>query len=114
MRLILASSRGLLGGWLMAMTIPLLIDARAIAAWSAAGLHDQIRIALAASELLGAALFAFEGSALAGLTLLLASFTAAAAIHWHHGEKPWWLAMYATTGILLLYFTHRFRRQNIK
>jgi hypothetical protein len=114
MRLILASSRGLLGGWLVAMSIPLLIDPRAVAAWSATGLHDPIRIGLAAGELLGAALFAFEGSALAGLMLLLASFTAAAAIHLHHGERPWWLAMYATTGILLLYFTHRFRRQNIR
>jgi hypothetical protein len=114
MRLILASSRGLLGGWLMAMTISLLIDARAIAAWSAAGFHDFIRIALAASELLGAALFAFEVSALAGLTLLLASFIAVAAIHLHHGQRPWWLAMYAITGVLLLYFTLRFRRQTIK
>jgi hypothetical protein len=114
MRVILASARGLLGGWLIAMTIPLLLDPRAIAGWSAVGLHDHIRIGLAATEMLGAALFAFEGSAVTGLLLLLASFIAAAAIHLYHGDRPWWLALYATSGIVLLYFTHRFRRQNIK
>jgi hypothetical protein len=49
MRLSLASGRGLPGGWLIAMTIPLLADPRVIAAWSAAGLYDQYRIGLAAT-----------------------------------------------------------------
>jgi hypothetical protein len=97
-RIILASARGLLGGWLIAMTIPLLINQRAITALSAAGLHDQYRVALAAIEMLGAALFAFEAPAAVGLVLLLASFIAAAAIHLYHGDKPWWLAVYATAG----------------
>jgi hypothetical protein len=88
MQLILAVSRGLLGDWLMAMSIPLLIARRAIAAWSAAGLHGPIRTGPAANELPGAALCALEGSAHAGLMLLLASSTAAAAIHLHHWEKP--------------------------
>jgi hypothetical protein len=87
MRLILAGSRGLLGDWLMPMTNPLLIAPRAIAAWSAAGLHGPIRTGPSANELPGAALCAFEGSALAGLMLLLASSTAAAAIHLHHWEN---------------------------
>jgi hypothetical protein len=114
MRLILASGRGLLGGWLMAMAIPLLLDPGAIAGWPAAGLHDHGRIGLAAVELLGAALVALEGTAVAGLMLLLVSFAAAAAIHLHQGDKPWPLAMYASAGILLLYLTRRVRRQDIK
>lgn len=114
MRVSLASGRGLLGGWLMAMAIPLLIDPRAIAGWSAAGFHDHLRIALAVIELLGAALFAFESSAVAGFLLLLASFIAAAAIHLHHGDKPWWLAVYAAAAILLLHFTRRACRQDMK
>jgi hypothetical protein len=114
MRMMLASGRGLLGGWLIAMAIPLLMDPRAIAAWSATGFHDHIRIGLAAIEVLGGALFAFEGSAVAGLVLLLASFVAAAAIHLYHGDRPWWLAAYSTAGILLLYFTRRVHRHNIK
>jgi hypothetical protein len=114
MRVILASSRGLLGGWLMAMTMPLMINPRAVADWSATGLHDELRVGLAAIEVLGAALFAFDGTALAGLLLLLISFIAAAVIHLRLGDRPWWLAGYAIAGILLLYFTHRVRRQNIK
>jgi hypothetical protein len=114
MRMMLASGRGLLGGWLIAMAIPLLIDPRAISGWSATGLHDNIRIGLAAVEVLGGALFAFEGSSVAGLVLLLAAFLAAAAIHLYHGDKPWQLAVYSTTGMLLLYFTRRVHRPKIK
>jgi hypothetical protein len=110
MRVILASGRGLLGGWLMAMTVPLLHDPRAIAGWSAAGLHDTIRIGLAATELIGAALFAIERTAASGLVLLLISFSAAAAIHLRLGDRPWWLAGYAIAGILLFYLTHRIRQ----
>jgi hypothetical protein len=114
MQLILASSRGVLCGWLTALTIPPLIDPRAIAACSAAALHDPIRSEPAANELFGAALCAFEGSALAGLKLLPASFTAAAAIDLRHGEIPRWLALSAAMGILLPYVMHRFRHRNIK
>jgi len=107
MRVILASSRGLLSGWLIAATIPLLIDAHTIVAWSAAGLGNRSRVGLAAIELLGAALFAFELPVVAGSALLLASFIAAAVIHIQHDEMPWWLAVYSFAGILLLYFTRR-------
>lgn len=94
------------------MTVPLLHDPHAIAGLSAAGLHDPLRIGLAATELMGAALFAFEATAGAALLLLLISFAVAAVIHLHLGDKPWWLAAYAIAGILLLYFTHRVRRKN--
>ena len=39
MRVILASGRGLLSGWLIAATISLLIDPHTIVAWSAAVIH---------------------------------------------------------------------------
>ena len=107
MRVILASGRGLLSGWLIAATIPLLIDPHTIVAWSAAGLGNRSRVGLAAIELLGAALFAFELPVVTGFVLLLASFIAAAVIHIHHDEMPWWLAVYSFAGILLLYFTRR-------
>jgi hypothetical protein len=80
MRVILASGRGLLSGWLIAATVPLLVDSHSIAAWSAAGVGDGWRVGLAAMELLGAALFAFEVPAVAGFALLLASFVIAANI----------------------------------
>ncbi len=112
--MILASGRGLLGGWLMAMAAPLLFDPRAIVGWSATGFHDRLRVGLALVELLGAALFAFEGAAVAGFLLLLASFISAAAIHLHHGDKPWWLAVYAAAAMLLLHFTRRACRQDMK
>ena len=107
MRLILASGRGLLSGWLIALTIPLLIDPHTIAVWSAAGLGDRSRVGLAIIELLGAALFAFEVPIVVGLSLLFASFIPAAAIHIRHNEMPWWLGAYAIAGLLLLHFTRR-------
>jgi hypothetical protein len=105
MRTILASGRGLLSGWLIAATVPLLTDARAIAAWSATGLWDPFRSGLAGIELLGAALFAFEATVVAGLVLLLGSFVAAALIHVHHYQMPWWLALYALAALVLWYRT---------
>ncbi len=110
MRLILASARGLLGGWIIALTVPLLIDPHAIAAWSAVGLGNRSRMLLAAAELLGAALFAFETPILAGLALLMAAFVAAGVLHLHHGETPWWLVAYAVVALLLWRFTVRSRR----
>ena len=72
MRVILTSGQGLLSGWLIAATIPLLIDPHTIAAWFVAGLGDRSRVGLASVELFGAALFAFELSVVAGFALLLA------------------------------------------
>jgi hypothetical protein len=107
MRLTLASARGLFGGWLLAHTLPLLIDHREIGAWQAIGLGDHLRIALAAIELLGAVLFAFEATLSAGLALLLVAFAIAALIHFHHGQIPWWLAGYAIASVLLWYFSRK-------
>jgi hypothetical protein len=109
-RVNVASGRGLLAGWLIAMTIPLLIDPRSITAWSAAGLGDAYRITLAAIEVAGAMLFAFERVALAGFALLLASFIPAAIIHIHHDEAPWRLALYSVAAILLSLYTLRAQR----
>jgi len=106
-RVMLASGRGLLGGWLIAATIPLLFNPHAIAAWSAAGLGDGTRIALAAIEIAGAALFAFDRAALAGCVLMLPTFISAADIHVRHDDAPWWLALYSIAAILLLLFTRR-------
>jgi hypothetical protein len=106
-RVSLASSRGLLGGWLIAASAPLLLDPHMIAQWHAAGLGDWSRVVLATLEILGAAMFAFERTGLAGFALLLASFVSAAVIHLHHGQAPWWLAVYAIMGAVLLYFTRR-------
>jgi hypothetical protein len=108
-RAIVASGRGLLSGWLIAATIPLLVDPHTIATWSAAGVGDRWRVALAAIELPGAMLFAFELPAVVGFVLLLASFVIAAVIHISHDEMPWWLAVYLIAGILLLYCTRRAR-----
>jgi hypothetical protein len=105
MRLILASARGLLGGWLVAVTMPLLFDPHVVAAWDAAGLGNRSRVALATLELLGAVLFAFDAQAATGFALLLVSFIAAATLHLHLHEIPWWLAAYAIVGGLLLRFT---------
>ena len=107
MREILASSRGLMSGWLISATIPLLISPHAIAASSAAGLSDLSRAGLASVELLGAALFAFERPMAAGMALLLASFIFAALIHFQRGQMPWPLAVYSIAGVLLLYLTRR-------
>jgi hypothetical protein len=107
MRVILASGRGLLSGWLIALTIPLLIDPHTIAAWSSAGVGDQSRVGLAVVELLGAALFAFEVPIVVGFWLLVASFILAAVIHIRHNETPWWLGAYSVAGSFLLYFTRR-------
>jgi hypothetical protein len=103
-RLTLASARGLFGGWLLAHTLPLLIDHREIGVWQAIGLGDHLRIGLAAIELLGAVLFAFEATVRAGLALLLTAFVIAALIHIHHGQLPWWLAGYAIAAVLLWHF----------
>jgi hypothetical protein len=107
MRSSVASGRGLLSGWLIAATVPLLADPHAIAAASAAGLGARSRVALAAVEVLGAALFAFEFSVVAGFALLLVAFIAAAAIHMHQNEMPWWLVGYTLAGMALLYCTLR-------
>jgi len=104
-RLTLASARGLLSGWIIALTIPLLIDPRTIAAWSAAGLGGRPRLLLAVIELLGAALFAFETSVVAGLVLLMLTFVAAGAAHLHQGQIPWWLLAYAIAATLLGRYT---------
>jgi hypothetical protein len=105
MRLRLASVRGLFGGWLLAHTLPLLIDHREIGTWQAIGLGDRLRIGLATIELLGAVLFAFEATVSTGLALLLTAFAIAALIHIHHGQVPWWLAGYAIAAVLLWYFS---------
>ncbi len=109
MRVILGSWRGIMSGWLIAATVPLLADPRSIGAWTAAGLSDEARIGLATAELFGAGLFAFEITAAAGFALLLGSFIAVATIHIHHREMPWWLAAYSIAGLLLLYLTRRQR-----
>jgi hypothetical protein len=107
----LASGRGLLSGGIIAMTFPLLVNAHAIAASSSAGLGDVSRIGLTTVEMLGAALFAFEIPVVAGYALLLVSFGVAALIHAHHHETPWWLALYAIVGAVLLYLTRRAMRE---
>jgi len=106
-RLTLASARGLLSGWLIALTLPLLVDPHAISAWSAAGLGSRSRMLLAAVELLGAALFAFEAQVVAGLVLLIVSFAGAGVVHLRHGELPWWLAAYSIIATVLWRFTVR-------
>ena len=45
---------------------------------------------LAAVELLGAALFAFETPLVAGWALLMASFGAGGLVHLQYGEMGWW------------------------
>jgi hypothetical protein len=107
MRIIIASGRGLLSGWLIAATFPMLADPHAIVAWAAVGLGARSRVGLAAVEMLGAGLFAFERPVVAGFVLLLGSFIAAAAIHIHHNEMPWWLAAYSVAGFVLLCCTRR-------
>jgi hypothetical protein len=107
MRIILASARGLLSGWLIAATLPLLADPQAVTAWTATGHGDRARFALAATELLGAALFAFESPVTAGCVLLMGSLVAAAVIHLHLHQLPWSLAPYALTALLLWLGTRR-------
>jgi hypothetical protein len=106
-RVAVASTRGILSGWLLKATLPLLVSPHAIAEWTAAGVGDRARVALAATELLGAALFAFERSAIAGFFLLALSFADAAVIHVQHREMPWWLGGYFVASALLLYWTRR-------
>jgi hypothetical protein len=108
-RVDLSSCRGLLSGWLAAVTVPLLIHPHSIAAASAAGLGDGARIALATGEIVGAALFAFERTAMAGFTLLMMTFVVAAVIHVHLGDRPYSLAAYSIAGAILLYLTQRRR-----
>jgi len=107
MRLTLVSLRGLLGGWLLAHTLPLLISQQEIGGWSAMGLGDHLRIGLATIELLGAVLFALEATVNAGLALLLTAFVIAALIHIHHGQAAGWLAGYAIATVLLWYFSRK-------
>jgi hypothetical protein len=109
-RLIAASARGLLGGWLLALAVPLLSDAVTISEWSASGLRDQARSGLAIVEILGAALFAFEPLITIGFALLLAALAFAAALHIHFGKAPWHLLFYALISTLLLYLTKHSRR----
>jgi hypothetical protein len=111
-RVNLSGCRGLLSGWLVALTMPLLVHAHTIAASSAAGLGDRARVALATGEIFGAAFFAFERTAMAGFALLLMTFALAAAIHVRHGEMPYSLAAYAIVGAILLYLTQR-RRSSV-
>jgi hypothetical protein len=106
-RLAIASARGVLSGWLLAATLPLLVSPHAIAEWTAAGLGDWARVALAVTELLGAALFAFEWSAITGFVLLALSFAYAGFIHLQHGKTPWWLGGYYVASLVLLYWTRR-------
>jgi hypothetical protein len=105
----LSSCRGLLSGWLVAASVPLLVNPHTVAAASAAGLGDHVRITLATAEIVGAALFAFERTVMAGFALLLMTFVLAAVIHVHHGEMPFWLAAYAIAGAILMYLTQRSR-----
>jgi len=112
MRLMLASSRGLLGGFVIALTLPLLSDPHTIAAWSAVGLGNHARLGLAAGEILGAALFAFESGVIWGSALLIAAFAVGATLHVRHGEMPWWLAVYALMAAVLLYLTLRTERRS--
>jgi hypothetical protein len=111
-RLSLASARGLLGGWLIAVTVPLLIDPHTIAAWAAAGLGNRSRMTLATVEILGAVLFAFEAQLVTGFALLMVSFVVAATLHLHHHEIPWRLAAYALVGALLLHYSAGARRNS--
>ena len=106
-RVAIASTRGILSGWLLAATLPLLVSPHAIAEWTAAGLGDWARVGLAATEFLGAALFAFEWSAIAGFVLLSLSFAYAVFIHLQHGKMPWWLGGYYVASLVLLYWTRR-------
>jgi hypothetical protein len=99
----------MLSGWLIKATIPLLVSPHAFAEWSAAGVGSGARVALAGVELLGAALFAFEGPLTIGFALLSLSFVYAAVIHVRHGEMPWWLGGYFVGCVLLLYWTRRAR-----
>lgn len=87
----LASMRGLCGGFLVALTLPLLAHAPS----GAAGLGDAGRWLLGSLEIAGAVLFAFERSVVAGSVLLLTSFCGAAAIHLHAHAPPWHLLAYA-------------------
>jgi hypothetical protein len=107
MPLMLASGRGLLGGWLVAHTLPLLVGHQEVAAWAAMGLGDHLRLGLATIELLGAVLFAFDATVTTGFVLLLMAFVIAAVIHIHHGQAPWWLACYAVATALLWHFSRR-------
>jgi hypothetical protein len=107
LRVAVASARGILSGWLLAATLPLLVSPHAIAEWTATGLGNWARITLAVTELLGAVLFAFEWSAIAGFVLLALSFAYAAFIHLQHGNMPWWLGGYYVASLILLYWTRR-------
>ncbi len=107
MRVSLASTRGLLGGWLVAATVSSLTVPAALAAWSAAGLGGFSRLAIGSAEILGAALFAFESTVLAGFALLLGTLLIAAVVHLRIGEGPWHLGAYALAAAVLLYFTRR-------
>jgi hypothetical protein len=98
-------------GWLIKATIPLLGSPDAIAEWSAAGVGSGARVSLAAIELLGAVLFAFEWPITIGFSLLSLCFAYAAAIHVQHAEMPWLLGGYVVAGALLLYWTRRARDQ---
>ena len=109
MRIVMATCRGLLSGWLIATTVPLLAYFHPGSTWVAGGFADPFRFGLAGIELLGAALFAFEATVVAGLPLLLCSFTSAALIHIHY-QVPWWPPFYALAALALWYATRRVTR----
>jgi hypothetical protein len=106
-RVPLAGARGLLGGWLLAATVTSLTGPAALAAWSAAGIGGFGRLAIGFAEILGAALFAFESTVVAGFVLLLGTLLVAAFVHIRLGESPWHLGAYALAAAGLLYLTHR-------
>ena len=107
MRVKLAAARGLFAAWIVGVTLPLLFDSAAIAAWAGIGLGDRSRRALACSELIGALLFAFERTVLPGAILLITTFGVAAALHRHYGIWPWWLASYAVIVVALAWVTKK-------
>jgi len=104
-RVDLAAARGLLAGWIVAVTLPLLFKAATIAEWASIGLGDRARWTLASIEIIGALLFAFERTVIPGAVLLITTFLAAAALHIRHGLWPWWLASYAVIVLVLTWVT---------
>jgi len=106
-RVNLAVARGLLAGWILAVTVPLLVDTATIAAWTGIGLGFRLRWTLALVEITGAVLFAFERTVAVGAVLLIATFLVAATLHVRHGLWPWWLGIYALTVVTLARATHQ-------
>ena len=112
MRVNLAAARGLLAGWIVAVTVPLLIDAATIAAWTGSGLGARSRWTLALAEISGALLFAFQHTVAVGMVLLIGTFLVAAALHVHHGLWPSRLGIYALCVIVLARATQQASRES--